>query len=70
MPDDYKGKWLVLFSRPADFIPVCTTEFYASVKRYNDFKELNVELLGHSVDSVYSHIKWVLQIKEKLGIEI
>ncbi|ADM28355.1 1-Cys peroxiredoxin [Ignisphaera aggregans DSM 17230] len=70
LPDDYKGKWLVLFSHPADFTPVCTTEFYAFAKRYNDFKELNTELLGHSVDSVYSHIKWIEWIKEKLGIEI
>jgi len=70
LPDDYKGKWLVLFSHPADFTPVCTTEFYAFAKRYEDFKALNAELLGHSVDSVFSHIKWVEWIKEKLGVEI
>ncbi|MEM4789726.1 MAG: peroxiredoxin [Ignisphaera sp.] len=70
LPDDYKGKWLVLFSHPADFTPVCTTEFVAFAKRYEDFKKLNAELLGHSVDSVYSHIKWVEWIKEKLGVEI
>lgn len=70
LPDDYKGKWLVLFSHPADFTPVCTTEFVAFAKRYEDFKKLNVELLGLSVDSNYSHIKWVEWIKEKLGVEI
>ncbi|MEM0224769.1 MAG: peroxiredoxin [Desulfurococcaceae archaeon] len=70
LPDDYKGKWLVLFSHPADFTPVCTTEFIAFARRFEDFKELNAELLGHSVDSVYSHIKWIEWIKEKLGVEI
>ncbi|MEM3927021.1 MAG: peroxiredoxin [Desulfurococcaceae archaeon] len=70
LPDDYKGKWLVLFSHPADFTPVCTTEFVAFAKRYEDFKKLNTELLGLSVDSVYSHIKWMEWIKEKLGVEI
>ena len=70
LPDDYKGKWLVLFSHPADFTPVCTTEFVAFAKRYEDFKKLNADLLGHSVDSVFSHIKWIEWIKEKLGVEI
>jgi peroxiredoxin (alkyl hydroperoxide reductase subunit C) len=70
LPDDYKGKWLVLFSHPADFTPVCTTEFVGFTLRYNEFKELDAELLGHSVDSVFSHIKWVEWIKEKLGVEI
>ncbi|MEM2763705.1 MAG: peroxiredoxin, partial [Sulfolobales archaeon] len=70
LPDDYSGKWLVLFSHPADFTPVCTTEFYAFAKRYEDFKKLNVELLGHSVDSVFSHIKWVEWIEKNLGMKI
>ena len=70
LPDDYKGKYLVLFSHPADFTPVCTTEFVGFAKRYEDFKKLNAELIGHSVDSVFSHIKWVEWIKEKLGYEI
>jgi peroxiredoxin (alkyl hydroperoxide reductase subunit C) len=70
LPDDYKGKWLVLFSHPADFTPVCTTEFVGFALRYNEFKELNADLLGHSVDSVFSHIKWIEWIKEKLGVEI
>ena len=70
LPDDYSGKWFVLFSHPADFTPVCTTEFVAFAKRYEDFKKLNTELIGLSVDNTYSHIKWVEWIKEKLGIEI
>ncbi|MBO8139878.1 MAG: peroxiredoxin [Thermosipho sp. (in: Bacteria)] len=69
-PDDFKGKWLVLFSHPADFTPVCTTEFVAFQKRYDEFKKLNVELVGLSIDQVFSHIKWIEWIKEKLGIEI
>jgi len=70
IPDDYRGKWLVLFSHPADFTPVCTTEFVAFQKRYEEFKKLNTELVGLSIDQVFSHIKWVEWIKEKLGIEI
>jgi peroxiredoxin (alkyl hydroperoxide reductase subunit C) len=69
-PDDYKGKWVVLFSHPADFTPVCTTEFVAFQKRYEEFKKLNTELIGLSIDQVFSHIKWKEWIKEKLGIEI
>ncbi len=70
LPDDYKGKWFVLFSHPADFTPVCTTEFVAFAKRYSDFKKLNTELIGLSVDSTFSHIKWIEWIKEKFGVEI
>jgi len=70
LPDDYKGKWLVLFSHPADFTPVCTTEFVAFSKRYEDFKKLNAELLGLSVDSSYSHIKWVEWIEKALGVKV
>lgn len=69
-PADYKGKWVVLFSHPADFTPVCTTEFVAFQKRMEEFKALNCELIGLSIDQVFSHIKWVEWIKEKLGIEI
>ncbi len=69
-PDDYKGKWVVLFSHPADFTPVCTTEFVAFQKRIDEFKKLDVELIGLSVDQVFSHIKWDEWIKEKLGVEI
>lgn len=68
--EDYKGKWLVLFSHPADFTPVCTTEFMAFAKRYPEFQALNTELLGLSIDSYYSHVAWVRNIKEKFGVEI
>jgi peroxiredoxin (alkyl hydroperoxide reductase subunit C) len=70
LPDALAGKWFVLFSHPADFTPVCTTEFVAFQKRYNQFKQLNCELMGLSVDQVFSHIKWGEWIKEKLGVEI
>ncbi|ABM80100.1 peroxiredoxin [Hyperthermus butylicus] len=70
LPDHFRGKWFVLFSHPADFTPVCTTEFVAFAKRYEDFKKLNTELIGLSVDSTFSHIKWAEWIKEKLGVEI
>ncbi len=70
LPDDYKGKWFVLFSHPADFTPVCTTEFVAFAKRYEDFKKLNTELIGLSVDSTFSHIKWIEWIKEKFNVEV
>jgi len=70
LPDHFKGKWFVLFSHPGDFTPVCTTEFVAFQKRIEKFKELNCELIGLSVDQVFSHIKWTEWIKEKLGVEI
>lgn len=69
-PREYKGKWVVLFSHPADFTPVCTTEFYAFADRAGEFKSLNTELIGLSIDQVYSHMKWTEWIKEKLGKEI
>ncbi|MEM1676467.1 MAG: redoxin domain-containing protein, partial [Nitrososphaerota archaeon] len=53
-PEDYKGKWVVLFSHPADFTPVCTTEFYAFQKRYEEFRKLNCELIGLSIDQVFN----------------
>ncbi len=68
--EDYRGKWLVLFSHPADFTPVCTTEFMAFAKRHVDFKALNCELLGLSIDSYYSHVAWIRNIKEKFDVEI
>lgn len=67
---DYKGRWLVLFSHPADFTPVCTTEFVGFAKKYPEFQAINTDLLGLSIDSVYSHIAWVRNIKEHLGVEI
>jgi peroxiredoxin (alkyl hydroperoxide reductase subunit C) len=70
LPGNLKGKWFVLFSHPADYTPVCTTEFVAFQKRYEDFKALNCELVGLSIDQVFSHIKWVDWIKEKLDVEI
>ena len=70
LPGDYKGEWFVLFSHPADFTPVCTTEFVAFQKRYDQFKELGCKLIGMSIDQVFSHIKWVEWIKEKLDVQI
>ncbi len=70
LPDDMKGKWFVLFSHPADYTPVCTTEFVAFQKRYEEFRALNCELVGLSIDQVFSHIKWMEWINEKLGVEI
>ena len=67
---DYQGKWLVLFSHPADFTPVCTTEFIGYANRAADFAELNCELLGLSIDSVHSHIAWARSIEEKFGVNI
>lgn len=67
---DYQGKWLVLFSHPADFTPVCTTEFISFANRAADFAELNCELLGLSIDSVHSHIAWARSIEEKFGVNI
>ena len=66
-PKDLKGKWTVLFSHPADFTPVCTTEFVAFNKRYNKFKKLNCQLIGLSIDQVFAHIKWTEWIKENLN---
>ncbi len=65
-----KGKWVLLFSHPGDFTPVCTTEFLAFSNRYEDFKKLGVELIGLSVDSIYSHIAWLKDIKDHYGIEV
>ena len=70
LPEHFKGKWFVLFSHPADFTPVCTTEFVAFQKRYEKFKELNCELIGLSIDQVFSHIKWIEWIKDNLGVDI
>jgi peroxiredoxin (alkyl hydroperoxide reductase subunit C) len=67
---DYKGKWLVLFSHPADFTPVCTTEFVAFAKAYDRFKALDCELLGLSIDSTFAHIAWIRSIEQNFGIEI
>lgn len=68
--EDYKGSWLILFSHPADFTPVCTTEFVAFQAIYPELKELNCELIGLSVDSVPAHIAWLRNIEEKLNVKI
>ena len=70
IPNDLKGSWFVLFSHPADYTPVCTTEFYGFQKLYDDFEKLNCKLIGMSVDQIFSHIKWIQWIKENLDIEI
>jgi peroxiredoxin (alkyl hydroperoxide reductase subunit C) len=67
---DYKGKWLILFSHPADFTPVCTTEFIGFQKHAETFRAMNCELLGLSIDSLYSHLAWTQNIQEKFGVEI
>lgn len=67
---DYLGKWLILFSHPADFTPVCTSEFVAIQRDINRFTELNCNVLGLSVDSVYSHIAWINSINSDFGVEI
>ena len=63
-PEDYKGKWVILFSHPADFTPVCTTEFMTFASMADEFKALNTELVGLSVDSLYAHIAWLRKIQE------
>jgi peroxiredoxin (alkyl hydroperoxide reductase subunit C) len=65
-PEDYKGRWVVLFSHPADFTPVCTSEFMTFATLENDFKKRQCDLIGLSVDSIYSHIAWLRTIKEKI----
>ncbi|MBN1165976.1 MAG: peroxiredoxin [Methanospirillaceae archaeon] len=67
---DLRGQWVVLFSHPADFTPVCTTEFIAFSKAHDEFVALNVKLIGLSIDSVHSHIAWARNVKEKMGVEI
>ena len=68
--EDFKGSWLILFSHPADFTPVCTTEFIAFAEIFPELQKRGVELLGLSVDSVSSHIAWVRNVEEKTGVKI
>lgn len=68
--EDFKGSWLILFSHPADFTPVCTTEFIAFAQVQDKLRELNCELMGLSIDSVYSHIAWARNVEEKMGVKI
>ena len=70
LPDDLAGKWFVLFSHPADFTPVCTTEFVAFQEKFEEFEKLNCALIGLSIDQIFCHIKWIEWIKEKLDVEI
>ncbi len=65
-PEDYKGKWVILFSHPADFTPVCTTEFMTFASMQEEFREMNTELIGLSIDSVFSHVAWLQRIEEKI----
>jgi peroxiredoxin (alkyl hydroperoxide reductase subunit C) len=65
-PEDYKGRWIILFSHPADFTPVCTSEFMTFAKREPEFTALNCQLVGLSIDGLYSHIAWLRTIKEKI----
>ena len=70
LPSHFEGKWFVLFSHPADFTPVCTTEFISFQQRYDKFRALNCELIGLSVDQVFAHISWEKWIKENMNVEI
>lgn len=65
-PSDYSGKWAILFSHPADFTPVCTSEFMTFASLEDKFNEANCQLVGLSVDGLYSHIAWLRTIKEKI----
>jgi len=65
-PDDYKGKWVILFSHPADFTPVCTTEFMTFATMMPQFKAINCELVGLSIDSRFSHIAWLRTIRDRV----
>lgn len=65
-PEDYEGKWVIFFSHPADFTPVCTTEFMTFASMQPEFEKLNCKLLGLSIDSTYSHIAWLRTIREKI----
>jgi peroxiredoxin (alkyl hydroperoxide reductase subunit C) len=67
---DFKGKWVVLFSHPADFTPVCTTEFVAFAKLTDEFAAIDTQLIGLSIDSVYSHIAWTRTIEQHFGVAV
>lgn len=68
--EQFKGQWVVLFSHPADFTPVCTTEFVELAKLQEEFKKRGVQLIGVSVDSIYSHLAWIRNIEQHFGVKI
>ncbi|OPY30876.1 MAG: putative peroxiredoxin [Methanomassiliicoccales archaeon PtaU1.Bin124] len=70
LPDDFKGKWIVLFSHPADFTPICTTEFVAFAKRHEEFESTNAQLIGLSVDQLFSHMKWIEWIEDNMHVQV
>ncbi|WP_026672523.1 peroxiredoxin [Alkalihalobacterium bogoriense] len=70
LPDHYKGKWILFFSHPADFTPVCTTEFVSYALHQHQFEQMNCELIGLSIDSVFSHMKWIEWIRDNMGVTI
>ncbi|NJP07178.1 MAG: peroxiredoxin [Chloroflexaceae bacterium] len=67
---DYRGKWVILFSHPADFTPVCTTEFIAFANYYEKFQAINCELIGLSIDSNFAHLAWIRNIQANFGVNI
>ncbi len=67
---NYKGKWILLFSHPADFTPVCSTEFGGFAQRQAEFEKRGVQLIGVSIDSVYSHIAWIRDIEKNFGVKV
>lgn len=67
---NYKGKWVIVFSHPADFTPVCSTEFAGFAERFDEFDKRGVQLIGVSIDSVYSHIAWVRDIEKNFGVKV
>ncbi len=69
-PEDYKGKWTVLFSHPGDFTPVCTTEFLGFQELKEEFDKRDIKILGFSVDGIHSHIAWMKNIEENFGVKI
>jgi peroxiredoxin (alkyl hydroperoxide reductase subunit C) len=68
--EDFRGSWLVFFSHPADFTPVCTTEFIEFARLHPEFRKIGTELMGLSIDSIFSHIAWVRNIEDKFGCKI
>ena len=69
-PDDFKGKWVVFFSHPADFTPVCTSEFVALARQADAFAAIDCDLMALSVDSLYSHLAWLKDIYRRFGVKV